>query len=67
MAEKVLEGQALIAHINSLVDREEVGYRRVKTVLKRKGYKEDDFEPGGVLYGHSTNQLLEMARPKHDT
>jgi hypothetical protein len=64
VSDEVLEGEALITHINDLVDREDVAYKRAKTVLKRQGYKDDDFEPGGVLYGHSTNRLIELAREK---
>ena len=61
--EFLVKGEGLIDHVNDLVDREEVAYRRVKTVLKRKGYADGDFEPGGPLYGRSTNELIEMARP----
>jgi hypothetical protein len=59
------EDTGLIEHVNQMVDREDVAYKRVQTVLKRKGYRDADFEPGGVLYGWSTNELLELARPKN--
>ena len=62
---EVLEGQVLIDHINDFVDREDVAYKRVKTVLKRKGYTGDDFKEGGALYGYSTNELIKLARPNN--
>lgn len=61
--EFLAKGEGLIDHVNDLVDREEIAYRRVKSVLKRKGYVDGDFEPDGPLYGRSTNELIEMARP----
>jgi hypothetical protein len=45
-----------------VADRDEKGYQRIKAVLKRRGYKDADFELGGQLYGFSTNQLLDMVR-----
>ena len=54
--------QVLADHVEDLVDREGVGYRRAMSILKRKGYTDADFEIGGVLYGHSTNELLSMLK-----
>lgn len=57
-----VEGIALINYVNDVVEKEDLTYQRVKTALRRKGYVEADFELGGVLYGYSTNQLLDMVR-----
>lgn len=61
--EKAEPGDALVETVNAIVDREDAGYRRIKTILRRKGYRDDDFEPGGPLYGYSTNELIAMVRP----
>lgn len=45
-----------------VADKDDIGYRRAKSVLKRKGYADPDFEEGGPLYGWSTNQLLSLVR-----
>jgi hypothetical protein len=57
-------GQA--KHVNDVFNREQIAYDRVKAVLQRKGYEPEDFEEGGVLYGYSVNELIEMAKPKLD-
>jgi hypothetical protein len=45
------------------VDKENIGYKRMKNLLiTRKGFKETDFDKDGILYGLSTNQLLDIAR-----
>lgn len=56
------EPDAIVQNINPLINREEKAYRRARSVLIRRGYEEADFEEGGVLYGKSTNELVEMAR-----
>jgi len=62
--EALVKADVLVSHINDLVDREDIAYRRVKTILKRKGYKETDFEMDGPLYGWSTNELIKLAQPR---
>jgi hypothetical protein len=37
-------------------------YRRVKSVLMKRGYTEADFEEGGTLYGYSVNELIDIVR-----
>ena len=49
-------------HTKPVADRDERGYQRIKSILKKRGYKDADFEPGGQLYGYSVNQLLDMVR-----
>lgn len=49
-------------HTKPVADHDDIAYRRVKEVLKRKGYVDSDFEDGGPLYGYSTNQLLKLIR-----
>lgn len=49
-------------HTKPVADRDEKGYERIKSILKRKGYTEADSCRGGRLYGLSTNQLLDMLR-----
>lgn len=56
------EGTALAEQVGKLIVREDRDYARVKSVLKRKGYAESDFEDGGPLSGYSTNQLIELVR-----
>jgi hypothetical protein len=46
----------------SIFERDERVFKRVKEALKERGYFESDFEEGGALYGWSTNELLDMAR-----
>jgi len=51
--------------VQDIIDRESVGYRRIKELVQRKlGYSLESFEPGGALYGKSTNELLNMVREK---
>jgi hypothetical protein len=52
--------------VNAIVARDDVAYRRVKTVLQRKGYEASDFDEGGPLYGYSTNELIKLAREADD-
>jgi hypothetical protein len=54
--------EAVVENINKITAREEVAYRRVKDVLIRRGYVEDDFEEGGALYGYSVNELIDLAK-----
>lgn len=49
-------------HTKPVADRDERGYQRIQSILKKRGYKDADFEPGGQLYGYSVNQLLDMVR-----
>lgn len=52
----------LLEYIDGLMDREGKAYRRAQAALKRRGYVDADFGPGGKLYGLSVNQLLEILR-----
>lgn len=61
---KKQEGIGLIEHVNDVVEREDVAYQRVKAILKKKGYYASDFEEGGVFYGWSVNELLDLIRSK---
>lgn len=61
-----VEGAALIEHVNAVVEREDVAYRRIKSVLQNRGYLESDFEEEGPLYGFSTNALIELVRKQRD-
>jgi hypothetical protein len=56
------EVEAVVDNINELTAKEDRAYRRAKDVLIRRGYAAEDFEEGGVLYGYSTNELIEMGR-----
>lgn len=47
-----------------IADRDARAYQRVKAVLKHKGYNDPDFDEGGVLYGRSVNDLIEMAQSR---
>jgi len=49
-------------HTQPLAEKDERAYNKVKLVLKRRGYKEADFERGGKLFGMSTNELIDLAR-----
>ena len=52
--------------VQDIIDREGVAYRRAKSVLQKRGYTLDSFQPGGPLYGKSTNELLTLARGDTD-
>lgn len=43
-----------------IVAKEDAAYEKVKRALMKRGYNEHDFEPGGDLYGQSTNELLDL-------
>lgn len=51
-------------HTKPIAEKDDAGYKRVKTVLIGMGHKETDFEEGGILYGKSVNELLDMIREK---
>lgn len=51
-------------HTKPIADHDGVAYERVKQVLVGKGYDAADFDEGGVLFGYSTNQLIDLARDK---
>ena len=50
----------------AIVAKEEKTYEQIKADLIARGYVETDFEPGGPLYGYSTNELIDLARDKRD-
>lgn len=54
--------EAVVDTINEVVSKDAKAYQRVKAVLKRKGYRDEDFEEGGPLYGWSVNQLIDLVR-----
>jgi len=58
------EGEILIEHVNRVIELEDVAYRRVKSLLKKKGYFERDFNEGGPFYGWSINELLDLVQQK---
>ena len=45
-----------------VVEMEAHAYEQVKAMLMQQGYKAEDFEEGGVLYGLSTNELREAVK-----
>lgn len=45
-----------------IAEKDARAYARVKRVLTGRGYTEADFEQGGVLYGYSVNQLIDLVR-----
>lgn len=47
-----------------VVAMEERAYDRLKDDLMQLGYKAEDFEEGGVLYGLSVNQLRDVVKEK---
>ena len=47
-----------------IADKDARAYERVKRVLIGRGYVEADFEEGGVLYGQSVNDLIDLVREK---
>lgn len=49
-------------HSAPIHEAEAIAYERVKAALKRKGFREQDFDEGGRFYGWSTNALLDLAR-----
>jgi hypothetical protein len=50
-------------HTKAIAERDDRAYRRVRDVLKRKGYTDSDFDDeNGPLYGYSVNELLDLAR-----
>lgn len=53
-----------IDYSEPVFNKEAVAYERVQAVLKRMGYDDRDFEEGGVFYGMSTNELIEIARKR---
>jgi hypothetical protein len=54
-------------HTGPIVDKDEIGYQRVKAVLMQYGYTEADYQEGGSLYGMSVNELIELAKKKAKT
>lgn len=68
---KVLDGSTMSKsefydHTGAVAKKDDVAYKRVKEVLTGMGYLESDFEPGGPLFGWSTNQLIDLARDKRE-
>lgn len=53
-------------HTEAIAEKDGAAYQRIKEVLRGMGYLESDFEPGGPLYGWSTNQLIDLARGKRE-
>lgn len=51
-------------HTQTMHDKNEHAYTRVKQVLAGKGYKDSDFGESGPFYGWSVNQLIDFARDK---
>ena len=49
-----------------IADKDEVAYNKVKIELAKYGYGAEAFEEGGVLYGWSTNELIDLARAKRE-
>lgn len=54
-------------YTTKVVELEEAALDKVKAVLMQRGYRQEDFEEGGVLYGLSINQLREAAKAKGTT
>ena len=54
----------LSAHVDQVIEREDIALRRVKEVLKAKGYTEEDFDAGGPLHGYAINELIDLASVK---
>jgi hypothetical protein len=54
----------MVVGVNAIVQKDAVAYSRVKSALKKVGYKDSDFEEGGPLYGWSVNELIDLARAK---
>lgn len=57
-------GHVSIDAVNKVRSRDEVLYDKVKTALKRHGYTDKDFMPGGRLHGWSTNELRELLKTR---
>lgn len=53
-------------YTQKLVAKEEKTYEQIKQELMGRGYVDSDFEPGGPLYGYSTNELIDLARDKRN-
>ncbi len=54
-----------IDHSKPIADKEDIAYTRIREVLKRRDYKDSDFDDkDGPLYGYSTNELIDLARDK---
>ena len=49
-----------------IADKDGEKYEKVKAELAQYGYTDSDFEEGGVLYGWSVNQLIDLARGKKE-
>jgi hypothetical protein len=54
-------------YTQKLVAKEDESYEEIKEELKKYGYVDSDFDKGGVLFGYSTNQLIDLAREKRDS
>ena len=49
-----------------IADKDEEKYELLKVELAQYGYTDSDFEEGGILYGWSVNQLIDLARGKRE-
>lgn len=47
-------------HTKEISDKDTVAYRRIKEAFLEHGYDDTDFKEGGVLFGLSTDDLLEL-------
>ena len=51
-------------YTTKVVAMEAAAYDKAKAALMQMGYRDDDFDEGGPLYGLSVNQLREAAQAK---
>lgn len=54
--------EAVVDNVNDIYNQDNLAYTRIKSVLKRRGYVDADFETGGPLYGWSVNELITLVR-----
>lgn len=61
LAEDTLQ-KADFDHTKEIADADGMLYERVKKLAMRREYTARDFDVGGVLYGWSTNEILDLLR-----
>ena len=53
-------------HSKAAADKDQEKYDELKKLLITYGYVDRDYEYGGVLYGWSTNQLIELLKVRRE-
>lgn len=62
--DELMKSEVAYDFTKEIADRDDKKYEKVKAELMRLGFFETDFMEGGVFYGWSTNELIDLAKQK---